>query len=285
MQSLEDRIAISLDNLSPKQKRLARFVLDNKYFMSFASANQAAGKTSTSAATVVRFAQALGYQGYSAMQSAIQDELPHSLTFAERIQARLRNLPSHEETPHSVFATDIRNIQRTAGKLVGAKLEAAVQEILNAERILVVGSGLSSGSALILAHELKVIGLDARPVLGGGLPLAVDLAQLKQGSLLIAIDLWRYVRSTLKAVETAKRAGVMVIAITDSIMSPLSEAADYAFEVATESTYHSMSLTAVVSLVNVLAATLSYRKPEEALESLQRVEAAYRENDLLLSGR
>jgi len=85
--SVENRIATVLDSLSQKQTRLARFVLDSKYFMSFASASQAGEKTRTSAATVVRFAQTLGYQGYSELQAAIRAELPSYLTAAERIQA------------------------------------------------------------------------------------------------------------------------------------------------------------------------------------------------------
>jgi DNA-binding MurR/RpiR family transcriptional regulator len=280
--SLEERISAALDGFSPKQRRLARFVLDNKYFMSFASASQAAEKTGSSAATVVRFAQSLGYDGFSEMQAAIRADLPSYMTAVERMQARLGQPPTGADIPHNILATDIQNIQRTANHLVGAKLEKAVQEILRAGHILVIGSGVSAGSALFLAHSLKVTGFDASSVLSGGLSLAVEVAGLRQGDLLVAIDLWRYSRATVQAVSAANQQGVRTIAITDSIVSPLAELADYAFEVATDSIDHSLSPTAVVSLINVLTGMLAFKAPEKVLESLRRVDAAYRDNDLLV---
>jgi len=68
---------------------MARFILDNRYFTSFASASQVAEKNDTSAATVVRFAQALGYQGYPELQDALRVELPSYMTAANRMQARI----------------------------------------------------------------------------------------------------------------------------------------------------------------------------------------------------
>src|SRR3990170_2724375 len=133
--SVENRIATVLDSLSKKQTRLARFVLDSKYFMSFASASQAGEKTRTSAATVVRFAQTLGYQGYSELQAAIRAELPSYLTAVERIQARLEATSPPDNIPHKVFHTDISNIERTANNLDESKLEMAIKAILAAKRI------------------------------------------------------------------------------------------------------------------------------------------------------
>jgi DNA-binding MurR/RpiR family transcriptional regulator len=281
--SLEDRILANIEQMSSKHKRLASFVLDNKVVFSFTTASQLAARTGTSAATVVRFAQALGYKGFSEMRSVIRSEMPSYMTSVERMQARLGRHPDQTETSDSIFATDIRNIERTAGNLLSVQLDEAVQKISKAGHILVVGSGLSSASALLLAHSLKVIGLDARAVLHGGLVQAVELANLDQNSLLIVIDLWRYTRSAIRAVEYAARSNIPNIAITDSLVSPLAEAADIVFEVATESSYHSVSTTAVVALINVLVSMLSYTMPDKALESLRRVEAAYRSSDLLVT--
>jgi len=279
--SLDERISTHHDNLSRKHKRLARFVLDNKYFMSFASAQQAGEKTDTSAATVVRFAQTLGYEGYSELQSAIRVELPSYMTAVERIQARLESPPPPDNIPHKVFYTDIGNIERTANNLDESRLDAAISAIIEAKRIYVVGSGLSASPALFLAHSLKIIGFDARASLNDGLSLAADNAQFDNGTLLIAIDLWRYVRSTIQAVALANKLGSQTIAITDSTVSPLANMADYAFEVATDGVSHSLSTTGVMSFLNVLIAALSYRIPEQTMHSLRRVDNAYREHNLL----
>jgi DNA-binding MurR/RpiR family transcriptional regulator len=280
--SLEERIAGALDTLSPKHKRMARFMLDNRYFTSFASASQVAEKNATSAATVVRFAQALGYEGYTELQDALRSELPSYMTAAKRMQARLGATRPPASTPQQVFYTDIQNIERTASKISDAQLEAALDAILQARCILVIGAGLSGTASLFLAHSLKVMGFEAQAITGEGLQAAVSLARLEPGDLLIAIDLWRYVRMTVHAVALAQERDVPTIAITDSIVSPLAKMADCAFEIAAEGVGHSLSVAALMSLLNVLVAMLADRVPAQVVESLQRVDAAYRDNDLLI---
>ncbi|MFQ5340346.1 MAG: MurR/RpiR family transcriptional regulator [Anaerolineae bacterium] len=281
--TLEERIRASLDGFSGKQRRLARFVLENKYFVSFASAGEVGDKVDASAATVVRFAQGLGYEGFSELQATIREELPSYLTTVERMQERLTTPPAADDIPQQVFHTDITNLQRTASRLSAQQLDAVLEEIVRADHILVVGSGLSTVPALFLAHSLKVIGFDARAALDGGLSLAVDTAQLGVDTLLIAIDLWRYVRSTVEAVYAARQQGAPVVAITDSVVSPLAQAADYAFEVATDGVTHSLSPTATIALINVLIAALSYRVPEQSMDALRRVDTAYRKRNLLIT--
>ncbi len=281
--NLEERIAKAIDGLSPKQKRLARFVLDSKYFMSFASASQAGRKTDTSAATVVRFAQSLGYEGYSEMQAAIRAELPSYLTAVELIQARLGAPSPPEDVSQQVFYTDVRNIERTANQLSEIELDAALEEILEAKRILVIGAGLSAAPAMFLGHSLKVMGLDVRIVINEGLGLAADVAQMHPGTLLIVIDLWRYARSSVEAVSTAKKNKARSIAITDSIVSPLAKMADHAFEVSADGVAHSLSTVAVMALINVIVAKLSYRVPEKVMKAIRRVDSAYRASGLLIT--
>jgi DNA-binding MurR/RpiR family transcriptional regulator len=280
--SIAERITSALDSLSPKHKRMARFILDNQYFTSFASASQVGEKNDTSAATVVRFAQALGYDGYPELQDALRAELPSYMTAANRMQARISSAKPPATSPHQVFYTDIQNIERTASKLSDDNLARALQMILESPRIQVIGAGLSNTASLFFAHSLKVMGFDALAVDGEGLQAAVELSRLQPGDLLIAIDLWRYVRMTVNAVGMAKERGIQTIAITDSIVSPLAQMADCAFEIANEGIAHSLSVTALMSLLNVFVAMLADRVPQQVVESLRRVDEAYRSNDLLI---
>lgn len=280
--SLAERITSALNSLSRTHKRVARFILDNRHFSSFASASQLAEKNNTSSATVVRFAQVLGYEGYPELQDALRAELPSYTTAVNDMQARINSTNQPDSSPHLVFFTDIRNIEQTASNLTEANLDGALQVILQAQRIQVIGAGLSGAGSLFLAHSLKVMGFNTQAVDGEGLQAAIDLSTLKPGDLLIAIDLWRYVRMTVNAVELAKARGVHTIAITDSIVSPLAQMADYAFEIATEGIAHSLSVTALMSLLNVFIALLSDRVPQQVLESLRNIDDAYRNNDLLI---
>jgi DNA-binding MurR/RpiR family transcriptional regulator len=280
--SLQERIESALDALSPTHKRMARFILDNRYFTSFASANQVGEKIDTSAATVVRFSQALGYEGYSELQEALRNELPSYMTAATDIQARMSSDNPSPSAPQQVFYTGIQNIERTAANFSEENLHAALDAIIQARRIVVIGAGLSSAASQFLAHSLKVMGFDAQPVRGEGLQAALELSHIQAGDLLIAIDLWRYVRMTVNAVVWAKEHGIPTIAITDSIVSPLAQMADHAFEISAEGVAHSLSLTGLMSLLDVFIAALADRVPLQVVESLGRVDAAYRGNDLLI---
>jgi len=280
--NLRSRIARLVDDLSPKQKKIARFILDNPYLTSYISANELGEKNNTTAATVVRFSQALGYDGYSQLQDMLRTELPNYMTTAARMQKHM----SAESPPLSnfqqVFYTDIKNIERTASILSEKNLNAAMDAIIKAKRIWVIGAGLSYAPAVFLAHSLRVMGFNAPALQGEVLQNAADISRIKPDDLVIAIDLWRYVRMTVFAATQAKKTGAQVIAITDSIVSPLAQMADIAFEIATEGIVHSRSITGLMSLLNVFIAMLAVRVPEQVYQSIKRVDEIYRGNDLLI---
>ena len=280
--SLRSRISNVVDTLSPKQKKIARFILDKQYFTAFASASELGEKNNTTAATVVRFSQTLGYDGYSQLQGVLRAELPNYMTTAARMQKHM----SAETPPISnfqqAFYTDIKNIERTASSVSEKNINAALDAIMKARRIWVIGAGLSYAPAIFLAHSLRVMGFNAPALQGEVLQSAADISRIKPDDLVIAIDLWRYVRMTVFAASQAKKIGAQVITLTDSIVSPLAQMADIAFEIAAEGIMHSLSITALMSLLNVFIAMLADRAPEQVYESLKRVDEVYRGNDLLI---
>jgi len=280
--SVKEQIANSLENLSPKHKQVARFVLENDYFTSFASANQLGERIGTSGATVVRFAQALGYTGYSALQEAIRSDYPNYMTTAARMKRHMNEPNSPESSHKQVLYMDIKNIERTGSNLSEEHLNSAIDAIQKAKRIFVIGAGLSGAPVIFLVHSLKVMGFDALAVQAEGLQAAVEIVQMRPDDLMIAIDLWRYVHMTVNAASHAKETGIPIITITDSIVSPLAKMSDIAFEIASEGVAHSLSITALFSLLNVFVVMLADRAPEQVYESLKQVDAAYRDNNLVI---
>ncbi len=280
-ESLRSRINTMVDAMSPKQIRIARFILEDEYFTAFASASELGKKNSTTAATVVRFAQTLGYEGFSQMQDVLRSELPNHLTTTARMLKRMNAATSATTNPQQVFLTDIKNIENTAISISEGKLNAALDAIIKAKRIWVIGAGISYAPSIFLAHSLRVMGFNVQVFQGEVVQSAVDLSLIKPDDLMIAISLWRYVRMTVNAVMHAKKIGTPIIAITDSVVSPLAKKADISFEIATEGVAHSLSITAILSLVNVFIAMLADRVPEQVYESLMRVDEIYRSNDLV----
>lgn len=279
---LQSRISANFETLSPKQQTLARLILDNRYFASFASAAEIGEKVDASAATVVRFCQAVGYEGLPGLQEAIRQELPSYLTAVERLERRLTVPEVDGEIAQRAFATDAQNLQRTANTVPAATLDAVVDVFYSAREVIVVAAGVAAAPALFLAYSLQVIGLRARSVLEGDVALSVNTAHLSAEDVVVGISVWRYVRSTVDVLALARKNGVRTVAITDSIVSPLAREAEFAFEVATEGVAHSLSMTAMMSLLNALLAGVSLRDPARTRQALQRVDGQFLERGLLI---
>ncbi len=278
---LESRITEIFPQLSHAHQELARFCLNNGLFVAFASATELGEKTNVSAATVVRFCQTLGYAGYSDLQAAVRTTLPTYLHKVEQFEKGKGLLDKNQAIAH-VFDLDIQNLRRTVEALDLDRFTCAVNALAKASDILVVAGGVSAAPALYLAHSLKVMGMDARAVLNGGIPLALELTRLKRTSVLVGLSVWRYVAETTAAMERAQSVGATRLAITDSLVSPLSQRADYAFQIATDGAAHALSLTSMLALVNAFIAALSFARPKETMRALREVDIAYREGKLLM---
>jgi len=281
-ETVSDKITAAFSRLSRRQKQVARFVVDDESFVAFASAAEVAQKAGVSTATVVRFCQALGYEGYPHRQVAVRQRFPHFATTVQRLEERLTSPIPKSDLLARVFAADIDNIKRTTELVDSDTFEAAVTEIGCATGILVVGEGLSASPALFFAHSLKVMGFPVRVVPTGGVALSLELGVLRPDDLVIGICFWRYFRETIETMRWAGEIGAKRIAISDSELSPLNQLADYAFIVATNGVAHSISPVAAFSLISAFVADLSFRRPQQTLTALRGVDAVYKESELLL---
>ena len=278
--TLRQAITSSFSGLTKKQKEVARFVLDGEYFVAFASVAEVAQKVGVSTATVVRFCQTLGYEGYPHLQAAIRQTFSRLTTTVQRLEARLTSPLPESDLLARVCATDIENIKLTRELVDAETFEAAVTVICRATGVLVMGEGLSAPPALFFAHSLKVMGFPVQVVTAGGEPLSLELSILRPSDLLVGMSFWRHFRETVEAMSWAKEIGTKRIAITDSEVSPLAQLADYVFVASVNGVAHSSSPIAFISLINALVAALSLREPQQTLATLCKVDAA-RESKLL----
>jgi len=278
---LENRITELFPTLSHAHQKLARLILDNGLFVAFASAAELGKQVGVSNATVVRFCQALGYDGYPELQAAVRANLPTYVHKVQQIERKRGGLRANNVLQR-VFELDAQNLNDTLAKLDPDRFWSAVRATAKASHILVVAGGLSAGPALYLAHSLNVMGFDVRVVLNGGIPLALELVRLKSSSVLIGISVWRYVADTVTAMEYAQRIGATRIAITDSLVAPIAQHASFAFQIATKGAAHSLSLTSVSALINAFIAALAFTRPKQTARALRKVDAAYRRGKLVL---
>jgi DNA-binding MurR/RpiR family transcriptional regulator len=281
---VRERIIGSFETLSPKQRDLARFLLDHEEVAAFASSQEVANQVGSSAATVVRFSRALGYQGYEDLQAAVRAGFPRTRTVAQKMAERIADGHPSDRLAQKVVQASVYNVQETLGRISQAELAAAVEFVIGARQIYVLGSGLSSAAAVLAEHTLTSLGFTARALLNGGIDQALQLSHLTADDLVIGISLWRYIRSTVEAAETARDAGAAVIALTDSPVAAIAGFADVVFVAATEGAAHSRSLAGILAVIDLLGAAVAARRPEASMAAVERIDRLYRQNNLLADG-
>lgn len=276
-----ERILATFSELSPKQRRLARFFLDHEDEIAFASATYVGEKAGASSATVVRFCRALGYEGYTDLQTAVRVQFPRYRTAVQKLSDQIANGGFPDNLPAQIGRTNSQNIQTTLARISKTDLAGVVAAIIQAERIHIFGSGLSAAAATQAEYSLTMLGYSAQACLNGGVRQALEVSRLSERALVIVITIWRYLRHEVEAAKATRTAGVPCIAITDSPLSPVVDLADYTFVAATEGGAHSRSLTGIVSLIDLISATLAAERPQASMEALKRIDVLYRESEML----
>lgn len=281
--SPRERILANFAGLPPKQRRLARFFLDHEDMVAFASAHDIGERAGASAATVVRVCRTLGYAGYTDLQAAVRAQFPQYRTAVQKLADHMANDGFIENLPSQVAQANVHNIQQTLSRVSDEDLAGAVAAIIQARQIRIFGSGLSAAAAVFAEHALTQLGFLARACTNGGLVQTMELARLTDRDLVLVINVWRYLCSTVEAAKAAREIGAVCIALTDSPVAPIASLADHVFVASIEGAFHSRSLAGILSLIDLLSAAIVAERPEESMEALQRVDTLYRQNGMLLN--
>lgn len=273
--TIEERISRNYAGLSDKLQIAADFVAENPLDIATRSLRAVASTSGVSPATLSRLARALGYEDYEQMREDGRAAMGRRMaSFSERAQA-IR--AGHAKTDGRVLLNRqatacIANIELLERDMSGHRLEAAVDSLHQAERILLVGSLGSSGFVdyfSYLAHWFE----DKWFVAGrNGTTLAGALARLGPGDAVLAVTKSPYARRTVSALKSAGAKGVSAIAITDSHTSPALEFADHAFIVPTDSPHFFSSYVATVVLIETIVTMLLTRAGAEAENMIRDAE-------------
>ena len=273
----------AFDGLSPKQRKLARFLMDDEEVAAFASANEIASRVGVSPATVVRFARSLGYDGYPTLQQAVRAEFPQFRTVAQKMADRLADSPGTENLAQQVARASDHDVRATLARVTQADLDSAIRAIIAADQIYIFGSGLSAAAATLAEYTLTLLGFNARAFHNEGVSQALQLSHLTARDTIIVFSIWRYIRSSVAAAEAARDAGATVIALTDSSVSPVAGLAHTVFVAETAGAAHSRSLAGLLSIVDLLGAAIAAKRPQESIAAVERLDGLFRKNNLLLS--
>lgn len=272
-QGILGRLNLTGKRLSKGHRRIAAFLTDHYDRAVFMTAARLGEVAEVSESTVVRFANALGYEGYPQMRSALREIVRHRLTSAQRFSIA-DDLPP-DELPRAVLQNDMNNIKATIDGLDWDVFDEVVRTINQAQSIYILGLRSAAPLAAFLAYYLRFIFDNVREVGDMMSDTFETIARIRPEDVLIAVSFPRYSTRTLESMQFAKSRGVKVVGITDGALSPLHTVSDLCLDARTEMTSFADSLAAPFSLLNALIAALGADNRERLKRNFSQMESVW----------
>ena len=269
-QELLQRLNHSGKRLSKSHRRIAECIVTHYDKAAFMTASKLGEYVGVSESTVVRFAAALGYDGFPQLQKALQELIRHRLTATQRLE--MTGDMGHAQVLNKVLKTDIQNIRTTLDELDLATFDAVIESILQARNLYVLGLRASAPLAEFFGHYLNFIFPNVHTVTSGVSDVFEQIARISDEDVLIGISFPRYTSHTVKAMKFARSRGATLIAITDGPLSPLHAEANLCLMAKSDMASFVDSLAAPISLINALIVALSQRRRTQVTDYFDKME-------------
>ncbi|SHE92696.1 MurR/RpiR family transcriptional regulator [Clostridium fallax] len=275
-QDLMRLIQVKFARLSKGQKLIAEYILKNYDKAAFMTAAKLGTSVGVSESTVVRFANELGYSGYPKLQKALQELIKNKLTTVQRLELS-NDYISEENALKGVLKADMENIRVTLEKINHKTFEEVVNNIFEAKRIYIIGLRSSSALSEFLGFYLNLI-LDNVKVIGNGISdIFEQMINVGEGDLVIGIGFPRYAVKTIDALEFAQSRNCKVVALTDSLLSPLASKADFTLIAQSNMASFVDSLVAPLSVINALIIAVGMREKDKIASTFNDLEKIWKD--------
>ena len=264
--ALKVLIAERAQALPKRLTQIASFALENPDEIAFGTVSSIAEQAEVQPSALVRFAQALGYQGFSDMQEIFRSRLrDRILNYDERLQQLRQHAPDASK-PNVIFhgfcQASARSIAALQEKLDPATLDKAVERLAAAETIYLIGLRRSFPIASYMAYALGKLGVRAMLVDAVGGLAAEQMTFASPGDAVLAISFTPYASETVTLARAAAEKGVPVIAITDSPFSPLAQLAGLWIEISEANFEGFRSMAATLTLAMTLTVAIAERRAQ-----------------------
>lgn len=276
---LISQIQKEFPKLSKGQKLIAQYIIDNYDKAAFMTASKLASKVGVSESTVVRFANALGFDGYPQLQKGLEEIIKTKLTTVQRVE--MASEYSNEGTIlKKVLKSDMDNIRSTLENIDYDTFQQVVEKLLTADRIYIVGLRSSTALADFLGFYLNLV-LDKVKIVSPGISNMLEqMFRVSEKDVVIGIGFPRYSMQTLDVLTYAKKQGATIVGLTDSLLSPLASLADYPLIAKSNMASFVDSLVAPMSLINALIVAVGMREKDELTDSLGKLEGIWEEYNI-----
>jgi len=265
-------IQMNMGSFSKGQKRIALYILENYDKAAFMTANKLGKAVNASESTVVRFATALGFEGYPSMQRDLQEMIRTKLTSIQRIQASGERYQSGNVI-EAVLQADMNKIHQTIDEADREEFDKAVEMLLSAKRIYILGVRSSTFLAGYLHFYFKNLFENVTLIQDSSAGSILEqMMRIGPGDVIIGITFPRYSNSTATAIQFAYDRGAKVLALTDSELSPLCRYASATIMAQCEMISFVDSMVAPLSLINALIVAAGHRKNKDLSTNFTELE-------------
>ena len=269
-----------LSSFSKGHKLIANYMISHYDKAAFMTAQKLGKTVGVSESTVVRFATMLGYDGYPALQKALQEMMRSRLTAVQRIEVTSDQM-SGEDVLERVLSQDIERIRRTLEETSKEDFGKAVDLITSANTIYIAGTRSSASIAAFLNYNLSLIFPRVKLVPSTTTSeLFEKIMHIDERDIMIGFSFPRYSKQTVNALDFAKHNGAKVVAITDSASSPIAKYADSLLLAKSDMASFVDSLVAPLSLVNALVVAVSIKNRDKVSQTFERLEQVWDEYDV-----
>ena len=257
---------------SKGQRAIARYITESYDKAAFMTASKLGRTVGASESTVVRFAVELGYDGYPTMQKAMQEMVLNRLTSVQRIEVANDRI-GDQDILSLVLQSDMEQLRKTVSSVDRKDFSAAVNAILDARRIYVLGVRSASALASFLGYYLNLMFEDVHTITASGTGQVLEkLISAGPDDVVIAFSYPRYSTSTVTGASFCHSKGAKIVAMTDSRTSPLGQTSDFVLQTKSDMASLVDSLVAPLSVVNAVVVALAARREEKLAKTFSRLE-------------
>ncbi len=262
---------------SKGQKRIARYITEAYDKAAFMTANRLGKTVGVSESTVVRFAVDLGFDGYPSMQKAMQEMVLNRLTSVQRLEVASDRI-GDQDVVSMVLHSDMEKLRQTEEMIDREEFRAAVNAILKAKRVYILGVRSVAPLANFLGYYLNYMFNNVHVISGFSAgEMFEKIVGVNSEDVIVAFSFPRYSASTTKGAKYCRSAGATVIGITDSKLSPLGQCSDHVLVAKSDMVSLVDSLVAPLSLVNALIVSIASRREKELSQTFANLERIWDE--------
>lgn len=266
-----------IPTFSKGQRKIAQYILESYDKAAFMTASRLGKAVGVSESTVVRFAVDFGYDGYPSMQKALQEMVVNRLTSVQRIEVANDRI-GKQDVVSMVLHADMDKLRQTEEVLDRQEFQAAVDAILSAKRVFILGVRSVAPLAGFLGYYLNYMFQNVHIITASGSSEMFEkIVGIQSEDVVVAFSFPRYSTSSVKGAKYCRSVGATVIGVTDSRLSPLGASSDHVLVAKSDMVSLVDSLVAPLSIINALIVAIAAKKEKELARTFDELEHIWEE--------